>query len=304
MRLSDIVDRIVRYLLLATALLSVFIVILIAIFTLVESWDAFTRIGVIDFIFGTRWHPIPDDFEASDYGILGMIVASIIVTAGALVLGVPLGVGCAVFLAEIAPDKVRGLVRPAVELLAGIPSVVYGLVGMVWLVPIIRQLIPVPGNQGFGFLASSIVLGVMILPTVVNIAEDAIRAVPIEYREGSLALGSTKWQTITKVIIPAARSGIIAAIILGVGRALGETMAMVMVIGNSTEFPGPLTNNPLTLFLSRGRTLTGNVVMGLNYAAGTHRSALFATGIVLFVMIMIVNSLARLAISRWSPTKS
>jgi phosphate transport system permease protein len=304
MRLSDIVDRIVRYVLLVTALLSVFIVILIAIFTLVESWDAFTRIGVIDFIFGTKWHPIPDDFEASDYGILGMIVASIIVTAGALVLGVPLGVGCAIFLAEIAPENVRKFVRPAVELLAGIPSVVYGLVGMVWLVPVIRRLIPVPGNQGFGFLASSIVLGVMILPTVVNIAEDAIRAVPIEYREGSLALGSTKWQTITKVIIPAARSGIIAAIILGVGRALGETMAMVMVIGNSTEFPSPLTQNPITLFLSRGRTLTGNVVMGLNYAAGTHRSALFATGVVLFVMIMIVNSLARLAISRWSPNQS
>jgi ABC-type phosphate transport system permease subunit len=126
----------------------------------------------------------------------------------------------------------------------------------------------------------------------------------MEYREGSLALGSTKWQTITRVIIPAARSGIIAAIILGVGRALGETMAMVMVIGNSTEFPAPLNNNPMTLFLSRGRTLTGNVVMGLNYAAGTHRSALFATGVVLFVMIMIVNSLARLAISRWSPKKS
>ncbi|MGC9346914.1 MAG: phosphate ABC transporter permease subunit PstC [Anaerolineae bacterium] len=301
MRLADITDQVVRYALLIAALLSVIILILIGIFTLIESWDAFSRIGVLDLIFGTTWHPIPDDFEASEFGILGMIFASIIVTAGALVLGVPLGVGCAIFLAEVAPETVHKIVRPAVELLAGIPSVIYGLIGMVWLVPVIRDLIPVAGNQGFGFLAASIVLAVMILPTVINIAEDAIRAVPREYREGSLALGSTKWQTITKVIVPAARSGIIAAIILGVGRALGETMAMVMVIGNSTQFPSPLTANPLTIFLSRGRTLTGNVVMGLNYAAGTHRSALFATGIVLFVMIMIVNSMARLIISRWSP---
>lgn len=303
MRVADITDRCVRYLLLASALLSIFIVILIVIFTLVESWDAFTRIGLADFLFGTKWHPIPDDFEASDFGILGMIVASIIVTLGSLIIGVPLGVGCAIFLAEIAPESVHKLVRPAVELLAGIPSVVYGLVGMVWLVPLIRELFPIPNNQGFGFLASSIVLAVMILPTIINIAEDAIRAVPMEYREGSLALGSTRWQTITQVIVPAARSGIVAAIILGIGRALGETMAMVMVIGNSTEFPSPLTANPLTIFLSRGRTLTANVVMGLNYAAGTHRSSLFATGVVLFVMIMIINSMARLVISRWSIKK-
>lgn len=300
MKLADVTDQVVRYALLFAAFLSVVILILIAVFTLIESWDAFSRIGVIDLVFGTKWHPIPDDFEASDFGILGMIVASIIVTVGSLVIGVPLGVGCAVFLAEIAPDSIHKIVRPAVELLAGIPSVIYGLIGMVWLVPVIRELVPVAGNQGFGFFAASIVLAVMILPTIINIAEDAIRAVPQEYREGSLALGSTQWQTITQVIVPAARSGIVAAIILGVGRALGETMAMVMVIGNSTEFPAPLTANPLTIFLSRGRTLTGNVVMGLNYAAGTHRSALFATGIVLFVMIMIVNSLARVVISRWS----
>ncbi len=304
MRVADLTDRIVRYVLLVSALLSVFIVILIVVFTLVESWDAFSHIGVLEFIFGTRWHPIPDDVAASHYGIFGMIVASVLVTAGALILGVPLGLGCAVFLAEVAPDRVHGFVRPAVELLAGIPSVVYGLVGMVWLVPLIRRTIPIPGNQGFGFLASSIVLAVMILPTVINIAEDAIRAVPQEYREGALALGSTKWQTISQVIVPAARSGILAAVILGLGRALGETMAMVMVIGNSTEFPSPLTNNPLTLYLSRGRTLTANVVMGLNYAAGTHRSALFATGVVLFAMIMLVNSAARFMVSRWSTRRS
>jgi len=300
MRVADIADRAVRYALLLCALLSVIIVVLIAAFTLVESRDAFVRIGPVDFLFGTKWHPLPDDFEGSDYGILGMIVASIIVTAGSLLIGVPLGLGCAIFLAEVAPESVHKIVRPAVELLAGIPSVVYGLVGMVWLVPVIRDLIPIPGNQGFGFLASSIILAVMILPTVINISEDAIRAVPHEYREGSLALGATHWQTIAQVIVPAARSGIVAAVILGIGRALGETMAMVMVIGNSTAFPAPLTANPLTIFLGRGRTLTGNVVMGLNYAADTHRSALFATGVVLFVMIMIVNSLARIVVSRWN----
>jgi phosphate transport system permease protein len=304
MRVADMTDRLVRYVLLASALLSIFVVALIVIFTVVESWDAFPRIGPIEFIFGTKWHPMPDDFYASDFGILGMIVASVIVTAGALILGVPLGLGCAVFLAEIAPAWVHKLIRPAVELLAGIPSVVYGLVGMVWLVPLIRRTFPIPNNQGYGFLAASVVLAVMILPTIINIAEDAIRAVPMEYREGSLALGSTQWQTITQVIIPAARSGIVASVILGIGRALGETMAMVMVIGNSTEFPAALTVNPLTLFLSRGRTLTANVVMGLNYAAGTHRSALFATGVVLFAMIMAINSAARIVIRRWSVLKS
>ncbi len=300
MKLTRTVDRTIRYLLLGSALLSVFIVVLIAIFTLIEALPAFREIGLVDFLLNPVWHPLPDDPANSEFGILGMIYASIIVTAGAIILGVPLGIGCAVFLAEIAPEAIHKLVRPAVELLAGIPSVVYGLVGMVWLVPLIRDLFQVPDNQGFGFLASSIVLAVMILPTIINIAEDAIRAVPESYREGALALGSTHWQTIVNVIFPAARSGIVAAVILGIGRALGETMAMVMVIGNSTEFPVPLTANPLTIFLARGRTLTGNVVMGLNYAAGVHRSALFATGVVLFLMIMLVNGMARVIVKRWS----
>ncbi len=300
MKLTYVVDRTIRYLLLGMALASVLIVLLIAVFTFLEALPAFQEIGLIKFIFNPVWHPLPDDPANSQYGIWGMIYASVIVTLGAVGLGAPLGVGCAVFLAEIAPEAIHKIVRPAVELLAGIPSVVYGLVGMVWLAPLLRDLFKVPGNQGFGFLASAIVLAVMILPTIINIAEDAIRAVPPAYREGSLALGTTRWQTIVNVIIPAARSGIVAAVILGIGRALGETMAMVMVIGNSTEFPVPLTANPLTLFLARGRTLTGNIVMGLNYAAGTHRSALFATGIVLFVMIMIVNSLARVIVRQWS----
>lgn len=300
MKLTYVVDRTIRYVLLGMAGASVVIVLLIGVFTFIEALPAFREIGLIKFIFNPVWHPLPDDPAHSQYGIAGMIYASVIVTLGAIGLGAPLGVGCAVFLAEIAPDAIHKLVRPAVELLAGIPSVVYGLVGMIWLAPLLRDLFPVAGNQGFGFLAAAIVLAVMILPTIINIAEDAIRAVPPAYREGSLALGTTRWQTIVHVILPAARSGIVAAVILGVGRALGETMAMVMVIGNSTEFPAPLTANPLTLLLARGRTLTGNIVMGLNYAAGTHRSALFATGVVLFVMIMVVNSLARLIVRQWS----
>ncbi len=300
MRTADIVDRGVKVVLLVSALLSIVIVFLIAAFTLAESREAFEYVGVFKLVFGSEWRPLPDNPEESSYGIWGMIYASVIVTLGAVIIGVPLGIGCAIFLAEIAPEHVRKAVRPAVELLSGIPSVVYGVIGMIWLVPVIRKVFPIAGNQGYGFLASAIVLAVMILPTIISIAEDAIRAVPDYLREGSLALGSTKMQTIFNVVVPAARSGIIAAVILGVGRALGETMAMVMVIGNSTEFPAALTNNPLTLILARGRTLTGNVVMGLNYAAGIHRSALFATGVVLFVMIMLVNSLARIVVRRMS----
>jgi phosphate transport system permease protein len=220
-------------------------------------------------------------------------VGTILSTFGAVIIGVPLSIGTAVLLAEVAPPAVREVFRPAVELLAGIPSVVYGLFGMVVLAPLIRH-IDVPRNTGFGLLNASIILAVMIIPTVTSIAEDAIRAVPREYKEGSLALGGTHWQTITRAIIPAARSGIIAAVILGIGRALGETMAMIMVIGNSIALPSPLTNNPLTLFLNTARTLTGNIAVEINYAAGAHRSALFFTGVLLFLMILLVNSLARL----------
>ena len=210
-------------------------------------------------------------------------------------MGIPLALGCAIFLAEVAPASIRDIVRPAVELLAGIPSVIYGLFGMVVLVPLVRQ-IPAPGNSGYGLLAASLVLAVMVLPTITNIAEDAIRAVPREYKEGSLALGATHWQTIIGVTLPAARSGIVAAIILGVGRALGETMAMIMVIGNSVIIPKPLNRNPLTIFLSQARTLTGNIAVEINYATGMHESALFATGVVLFVVIIIVNRIAHLVI--------
>ncbi len=285
-----LVDRGIKYLMLLSALVSIFVVFLIGLFTLREGWQALREIGLGTLLTGQVWRPGQEEF-----GLLSMISGSVLVTIGAISLGVPLALGCAIFLAEVAPDRVRDIVRPAVELLAGIPSVVYGLFGLVVLVPLVRH-IPVPGNTGFGLLSSSIVLAVMILPTITNIAEDALRAVPREYKDGSLALGTTHWQTIVGVTLPTARSGIIAAIILGIGRALGETMAMIMVIGNSIVIPRSLDSNPLTIFLSQARTLTGNIAVEINYATGLHESAIFATGVVLFVLIMIVNSMAHLMI--------
>jgi phosphate transport system permease protein len=212
-----------------------------------------------------------------------MVLGSVLATLGALVIGVPIGVGCAVFLAEIAKPRIANIIRPGIELLAGIPSVVYGLYGLVVLVPFIRKTF---NNQGFSILAGSLILAVMILPTIINISESAIRSVPKEYKEGSLALGGSHWQAIYKVIVPAARSGIIAGIILGMGRAIGETMAVIMITGNSTLIPESI--------LSPIRTLTGNIGIEMGYASGEHQQALFATGIVLFIFIMILNVAANL----------
>lgn len=293
-RQRDFVDNAMRYILLGTALSCIVIVFLIFVFTMTEAWESVEEIGIGTMLMGTIWRPGSIiGTEDAQFGLLPMIVGSILSTFGAVVIGVPLSLGTAVLLAEVAPRAVRETVRPAIELLAGIPSVVYGLFGMVVLAPLIRE-IDVTRNTGFGLLNASIILAVMIIPTVTNIAEDAIRAVPREFKEGSLALGGTHWQTITKVILPAARSGVLAAVILGIGRALGETMAMIMVIGNSIAMPKPLDNNPLTLFLNTARTLTGNIAVEINYAAGAHRSALFFTGVLLFIMIMLVNSTARL----------
>jgi phosphate transport system permease protein len=286
MRFKRLADKIVNYILLFNGLVAILVITAIALLIVRESLPAWRSIGLQELFLGTSWRPNNEMF-----GLLPMIAGSIIVTIGAIILGVPLAVGSAVFLAEVAPPKVRGIVRPAIELLAGIPSVVYGLFGMVVLVPLVRR-IPVPGNTGYGILAASMVLAVMILPTVTNISEDAIRSVPREYREGSLALGTTRWQTIVGVLIPSARSGIVAAVVLGIGRALGETMAMIMVIGNSVVMPSPLTTNPLTLILRQTRTLTGNIAVEINYATGVHESALFATGVVLFALIMLTNTAA------------
>jgi phosphate transport system permease protein len=297
--LRRLIDRSARALLFGSALLSTVIVFLIFTFTFREALPAFRDIGPVRLLTGAVWRP-----GQEQYGILAMIAGSALVTLMAVGLGVPLALGGAIFLAEVAPDWMRAIVRPAVELLAGIPSVVYGLFGMVVLVPLIAK-IPVadakPTNTGYGLLSAAIVLAVMILPTITNIAEDAIRAVPCQYREGSLALGATHWQTIVSVILPAARSGIVAAVILGVGRALGETMAMIMVIGNSVRIAQPLNNNLLTIFLSRTRTLTGNIAVEIAYATGLQEDAIFATGVVLFILIMAVNSLARLVMRERRP---
>jgi phosphate transport system permease protein len=274
-------DRLARYIVFISATVSFIVLLAIAVFIFRDGLPAFKEIGFFNFVFGTVWRP-----GQGQYGILAMIVGSVVVTIGSLILAVPLGIACAILLAEVAPPKLRQFLRPSVELLVGIPSVVYGLVGLVLLVPAIREI----GGNGFSVLAASIVLMAMVLPTVISISEDSIRAVPFSYKEGALALGSTHWQAIRGVLLPAARSGIGASIILGMGRAVGETMAMIMVIGNSIVFP--------TSPLSPARTLTGNIAVEINYATGIHESALFATGIVLFLFILILNSIAVVSLKR------
>jgi phosphate transport system permease protein len=274
-RFSEVLSRRMIFI---SALAAILLVFLIGLFVIQQGIPALRSIGILKFLFGTVWRP-----GIGEFGILPMIIGSVYVTIGALLLSAPLGVACAIFLAEVAPYHVRNVVRSAVELLVGIPSVVYGLVGMVVLVPLIREI----GGNGYSVLAAIIVLTVMVLPTVISISEDSLRRVPVCYREGALALGATKWQTIWHVMLPVARSGIVAAVILGMGRAIGETMAMIMVIGNSILMPG----SPL----APARTLTGNIAVEIMYASGIHESALFATGIVLFLLIMGLNSLAFVA---------
>ena len=270
-------DKGVKHLLFLAALISLASLFLIAFFTLTEGWRAFLEIGLVKLLLGTEWRP-----TLGEFGLLPMIIGSLAVTFGALILGVPLALACAIFLAEVAPPKIHSLVRRPIELLAGIPSVVYGLFGLVVLAPLIREL----GGSGLSILTASIVLAIMILPTVTTIAEDSIRAVPLEYKAGSLALGATHWQTIWRVSLPTASPGIMAGIILGMGRAIGETMAMIMVIGNAILIPiSPLDS---------ARTLTGNIALEIKYAAGLHESALFATGVLLFVFIIITTSVAHI----------
>jgi phosphate transport system permease protein len=216
-----------------------------------------------------------------------MIVGSISVTLGAVILGVPIALCCAIFLAEFAPVLMRNLLRPAIQMLAGIPSVVYGFWGLVFVVPAIRNYL---GGPGLSILAGSIILAIMILPTVISISEVSLLSLPPLYKEGALALGATQWQTIRRVLVPAAKSGIVAAIILGVGRAVGETMAVIMVLGNAVALPSSI--------LDPARTLTTNIGIEMGYASGEHQQALFATGIVLLIIIMILNSVAQLAFRR------
>ncbi len=271
-------ERVIQLVLFISAIIAVFGVILISYFIISEGYPVIRKVGLLDFLSGNRWAP-----TQGVYGIYPMIVGSLLVTAGALVLGVPIGIGCAIFLAELAKPRIAGILRPGIELLAGIPSVIYGLYGLSVIVPFIRKVF---NNQGFSVLAGSIVLAVMILPTIINVSESAIRSVPRDYKEASLSLGSSHWQSIKNVIVPAARSGITAAVILGMGRAIGETMAVIMIVGNSPLVPESI--------LSPVRTLTGNIGIEMGYAGGEHQKALFATGIVLFVFIMLLNIAAHL----------
>ena len=255
------------------------ILALITIFILREGAPLLYKVGVGSFLFGGEWQPL-----AGKFGIWPMIVGSAAVTLGALVIGVPMSIACAIVLAELAPPRVKAVLKPTIELLAGIPSVVYGFMGVVLLVPWIREHL---GGPGSSVLAASVILGIMIMPTIIGISIDALGAVPRSYREGSRALGATEWQTISGVVLPAARSGIVAAVILGMGRAVGETMAVIMVAGNSVRVP----HSPIDPV----RTLTANIALEMSYASGDHAQALFATAIVLFAIIMGLNSLASLA---------
>ena len=257
------------------AALSILAVGLICVFLFANGVPAMVEIGIPDFLLGTTWRPATDI-----YGIFPMIIGSIYVTAGALIFGVPAGLLTAIFLSRFASAKVAAFLKPGVELLAGIPSVVYGFFGLMIIVPFIR--LNAPGN-GLSLLAASILLGIMILPTVITVAKNALDAVPQSYYEGALALGATHERSVLRVLVPAAISGIMAGVVLGIGRAIGETMAVVMVAGNQPIIPASIFDGV--------RTMTANIVLEMGYAADLHRGALIATGVVLFVFILLISTL-------------
>ncbi len=258
---------------LMAACASVVLVMMICGFLFVKGLPTMAEIGVGNFLLGTKWKPGIDV-----YGILPMILGSVYVTAGALIIGVPIGILTAIFMAYFCPEKIYGVLKPAVELLAGIPSVVYGFFGLVVLVPFVRDNL---GGTGLSMLTASMLLGMMILPTIISVAEAALRAVPKSYYEGALALGADHTRSVFSIIVPAAKSGIFASIVLGIGRAIGETMAVIMVAGNQARIPQGL--------LEGVRTMTANIVIEMGYAADLHRDALIATAVVLFIFIVIIN---------------
>lgn len=258
---------------LAAACTSVLAVFLICVFLFANGFPAIGKIGPIKFLFGAKWKPSIDVF-----GILPMIMASIYVTAGAILFGVPVALFTSVFMAHYCPKKIYRPLKSGIELMAGIPSIVYGFFGLVLIVPTIRQIF---GGTGTSMLAACILLGMMILPTIIGTTESALRSVPENYYEGSLALGATKEHSIFCVVLPAARSGILAAVVLGIGRAIGETMAVVMVAGNQPRMPQGIFKGL--------RTMTANIVMEMGYATGLHREALIATAVVLFIFTLLIN---------------
>lgn len=273
MKSAKFKEKAMQVLFLLCACVSILAVIMICRFIFLNGIPAMAEIGFKDFIFGSTWKP-----KQNIYGIFPMIVASIYVTAGAIIVGVPIGILTAVFMACYCPKGIYRFIKPMVNLLASVPSVIYGFFFLVFVVPIVQKI---TDTSGKGILTASILLGVMILPTIINTSESSIRAVPNSYFEGALALGTTKEISIFKTVIPAAKSGILSGIILGIGRAVGETMAVVMVAGNQAVLPKSITSGV--------RTLTGNIVIEMAYASGLHRKALIATAVVLFVFILIIN---------------
>lgn len=278
--MSKYKESIMKTIFFVAACTSILAVALICLFLFINGIPAMTKIGIFDFLMGTTWKP---NNTPPSFGILPMILGSIYVTAGAAVIGVPIGILTAVFMAHYCPPKLYRILKPAINLLAGIPSIVYGFFGLVVIVPFIRDTF---GGAGSSMLAASILLGIMILPTIVGISESAIRAIPQSYYEGALALGASHERSTFFVVLPAAKSGIMAAIVLGIGRAIGETMAVIMVAGNQARMPAGL--------LKGVRTLTANIINEMGYAAELHREALIATGVVLFVFILIINLLLSL----------
>ena len=268
-------EKAVEIFFLLLACVSIVAVVVICVFLFANGLPAVAEIGVIDFLFGKQWRPGENKF-----GIFPMIVGSVYATVGAILIGVPIGVLTAVFMAKICPKKLYKFLKPAVELLAGIPSIVYGFFALVVIVPIIRNTFP--GN-GLSLLSACILLGIMILPTIIGVAESAIRAVPESYYEGALALGATRERSLFKVVLPAAKSGVSAGVVLGIGRAIGETMAVNMVAGNNKVIPESIFKGV--------RTLTTNIVMEMGYATDLHREALIANGVVLFLFILLINSI-------------
>ena len=262
-----------QYVFLAAACVSIAAVALICVYLLGNGVPTIFEIGLPNFL-GSTWKP-----SQNLYGIFPFIIGSIYVTAGAIVVGVPIGLICAIFLARFCPDRLYRVLNPAVRLMAGIPSIVYGFFGLMVIVPVVQELF---GTSGKGLLTASVLLGIMILPTIIGTAEPALRAVPQSYYEGALALGATHERSTFTVILPAAASGVMSGVILGVGRAIGETMAVIMIAGNQTRMPGGL--------LDGLRTMTSNIVLEMGYSTGLHRQALIATGVVLFVFILIINT--------------
>ncbi len=269
-------ESIAKYVFMFLASMSILLVLLICYFLFSNGIPAILRIGVKEFLTGTVWKP-----KNNIFGILPMIVGSVYVTIGSIVVGVPIGILTAVYLSKFCSKRVYKVINPAVQLLAGIPSVVYGFFGLVVIVPIIAALTQPFGGKGKSILTASILLGIMILPTIISCAKAAIDAVPESYYEGSLALGATHERSIFHVMVPAAHSGIFAGIVLGVGRAIGETMAVIMIAGNQPRMPKSI--------LQGTRTMTANIVLEMGYAVGLHREALIATGVVLFIFLLCIN---------------